>query len=294
SNILNLPPEIRLLIWEFAFGGNFIAIYKEECRFTHCLLNDSNSQSGMDVPIRIGSIPDAATQLYGPLPKHYSYPTRPNKFKVPGLLRSCPRTKYSEEIELLYSHNTFMFLQKGGLSGFLEVVLPERLDAIRSIHFHQFLHEKESFPRMPAFLTEGFNMDLHKTWYMPNLVHLSIFVQGPLDIGRVYCIVLDPIEEAHARMASPQPPLCVVRLPHSDTSRVPNVISDVDQVIQNSKWQFHIVRPSTDFPGDLADEDIGADIVWRCGVIYLPSGDGSTGFVARSYLVWTPMPAGYT
>jgi hypothetical protein len=43
KSILELPVEIRIMIWKHAFGGKLIALYREDGRFTHSLIDQSNS-----------------------------------------------------------------------------------------------------------------------------------------------------------------------------------------------------------------------------------------------------------
>ena len=44
GRLLSLPPEIRILVWERAFGGRCIAIYRDHNRLTHCLVDETNSR----------------------------------------------------------------------------------------------------------------------------------------------------------------------------------------------------------------------------------------------------------
>jgi hypothetical protein len=62
--LLSLPAEIRALIWEHAFGGNLIAIFRDNGRLTHTLLDESNSQVCIsDVPVQLETIRAAVTPL---------------------------------------------------------------------------------------------------------------------------------------------------------------------------------------------------------------------------------------
>lgn len=90
SRLLSLPPEIRLLIWEWAFGGNLIALYRDDDRLTHGLLCDTNSQvPGRDIPLDTGTIRNAVMQLPGSPPKPFKNPPRPIKLRALALLQSC-------------------------------------------------------------------------------------------------------------------------------------------------------------------------------------------------------------
>ena len=87
--LLNLPAEIRLLIWEFAFGGNLVAIFfNKKGRVAHCLVDATNSQiTQEDLPVDISSIceavdtPDTAG--------HSERPSHPTKLGVMAALRTC-------------------------------------------------------------------------------------------------------------------------------------------------------------------------------------------------------------
>lgn len=139
---------------------------------------------------------------------------------------------------------------------------------------------------------EAFTDDLCLIRMITNLVHLSIFIQGPLERTDTYRMILSAVEEVHATIASLRPKLLVLRLPYP--MMWPNIgdlfCRGVEEMINDPNLPFSIVRPSHELSGDMADRDTGADIGWRHGVLFLPPDNGSSGFVMRNYTVWTPMP----
>ena len=86
SHLLDLPPEIRLLIWEFALGGNHVALYLEKGHLVHVVLDDTNTQTpAMKVPIQIEAIEDALKQLpksTRTLGKRPPHTTKMNAFSI--------------------------------------------------------------------------------------------------------------------------------------------------------------------------------------------------------------------
>lgn len=90
NRLLSLPPEIRLLIWEYAFGGNLIAIYRNSNRLTHGLLDDVNSRvTERDIPLNPLTIRNAANLLPGSPYEGDDNSPRPNRLKLLALLQSC-------------------------------------------------------------------------------------------------------------------------------------------------------------------------------------------------------------
>jgi hypothetical protein len=90
SRLLNLPAEIRLLIWEFAFGGNLVVIlFNKKGRVTHGLVDQKNSQITQgDLPVDISSICDVV-DTPGSAGQNSERPPHPNKLGVMAALRTC-------------------------------------------------------------------------------------------------------------------------------------------------------------------------------------------------------------
>jgi hypothetical protein len=90
SRLLNLPAEIRLLIWEFAFGGNLVTIYfNKKGRVAHSLIDERNSWiTQEDLPVDKASIRHAVDMLGTPGQNSEQSP-HPNKLGVMAALRTC-------------------------------------------------------------------------------------------------------------------------------------------------------------------------------------------------------------
>ena len=90
SRLLNLPAEIRLLIWELAFGGNLVAIYfNKKGRVAHSLVDDTNCRiTHEDLPVDIASIRHAV-HMPGTASQISEWSPHPNKLEVMAALRTC-------------------------------------------------------------------------------------------------------------------------------------------------------------------------------------------------------------
>jgi hypothetical protein len=90
SRLLSLPAEIRMLIWEYTFGGNLIAIYLYKKRsVAHGLIDETNSHiTQEDLPVHIDSIRQAVN-LPGTADGNGKRPPRPNSLGVLAALRTC-------------------------------------------------------------------------------------------------------------------------------------------------------------------------------------------------------------
>lgn len=131
---------------------------------------------------------------------------------------------------------------------------------------------------------------------MPQLEHVSIFVQGPLRYHETYEEIISMVKSTHTERASALPKLLVLRLPHPMQPVLHHYYRgrDFHETLRDPT-PFQIVMPSEAPRRLLADTDVGADVGWRHGVVFLPSDekkDGSSGFIMRSYTVWTPMSPG--
>ena len=204
--------------------------------------------------------------------------------------------RYVESINLLYSHNTFLFLQNDTLPDFGKIVLSKRLDSIRSMHIHfQF---REIGPWKARY---GFNEDnlqyvtaLLGVGQCKNVEHLSVFIQGPIWLGNTYESLLEQLRCIQLLRANSFKSF-VVRLPKqmSDPIFGSHFGVDIDNMVANPSLPFQIIRPENAI-GRLEDQDVGLDVGYRQGEVFLPrnKGDGPPGFDVRRYTVWTPMPPG--
>jgi hypothetical protein len=120
-------------------------------------------------------------------------------------------------------------------------------------------------------------------------------VQGP--IGSTYTILnlLGDVDRVYEKMAR-KPRTFVLRLPRPWAWEVERGFSDSQreglEMIRDPGRAYRVVQPPR-VPGrDMADQDLGADLGWRQGVISLPSDDDTSEVVRRSYTVWTPIPPG--
>jgi len=91
SRLLSLPAEIRILIWKYAFGGNFVALYLGVGgRLTHSLLDETNSATTAEnVPIQIETVANAVVRV-PKAPRRHSKPRlQATKLSALALLQSC-------------------------------------------------------------------------------------------------------------------------------------------------------------------------------------------------------------
>jgi hypothetical protein len=90
SRLLSLPAEIRLVVWEYALGGNIIAVYRaQDRRLRHVVLDDTNSWTpGEDFPIQARTIEDAVMRLPQSMRQHENYLSRSTRLQGFTLLQS--------------------------------------------------------------------------------------------------------------------------------------------------------------------------------------------------------------
>jgi hypothetical protein len=83
---LNLPAEVRVVVWELTFGGHIIGMFgNEDGRLTHALIDDGNSKFvPEDAPVTLDSIRKEVKVLYG-----FSKPRPKKTLRVLAALISC-------------------------------------------------------------------------------------------------------------------------------------------------------------------------------------------------------------
>ena len=89
--LLNLPAEIRCLIWQHVFAGHLIAIYRKGKQITHCLVDDTNSLEVKDsYPVNVEVI-EFLLKRRGESRKKLKRKkkSRPSTLHVVPLLQSC-------------------------------------------------------------------------------------------------------------------------------------------------------------------------------------------------------------
>ena len=108
SGLLKLPAEVRIRIWEFAFGYNTVHVYRETTIPTPCNSLVANETSGIKK-------------------------TRTETYSIGGLL-SC-RLIYAEACLIPYAHNIFIWDgdHYGFTRHFLERRRPIQLRALRIV-----------------------------------------------------------------------------------------------------------------------------------------------------------------
>jgi hypothetical protein len=90
SKLLDLPAEVRTMIWRYAAGGRHLAIFRDNRRLTHCLLDGDNSKRpGELFSISPLAIPIATRNICG----NFYKPPQPPKSRILALMRTC-RTVY--------------------------------------------------------------------------------------------------------------------------------------------------------------------------------------------------------
>jgi hypothetical protein len=129
-------------------------------------------------------------------------------------------------------------------------------------------------------------LSLLSTSMVPQLDHISIFIQGLLRLEQSYRQILSDVKHFRPPKDSPPPRVFVVRLPcqHDDLK-----YSTTRALLLDSTLPCRTVGP------DYLWKEMKAIVShgWKHGVIYLPAdggSDGSAGYVMRRYTVWIPSP----
>jgi hypothetical protein len=128
----------------------------------------------------------------------------------------------------------------------------------------------------------------------------SFLLHPGSDIQRLnlhFRVNVDNIKGILEEVTTMPPSLYVVRLPRAilDPQRGDVYDRKVEEMLKNIDMPFQIVRPASELPGDVADQDTGIGCGWRQGVLFLPPAeptDSPSKFVIRRYTFWTPMPSG--
>jgi hypothetical protein len=90
NKLLSLPAEVRTLIWEHAFGGHLIAIYRDNGRLTHTVLDENNATvCANDMPVRLETIKKAVMYLPGGTTQTGRMPQVSTKLNILALLQCC-------------------------------------------------------------------------------------------------------------------------------------------------------------------------------------------------------------
>ena len=205
---------------------------------------------------------------------------------------------YIEIIRLLYSSGTFIFLQNKGLWDLKSIILPERFALIRSVHVHGQFHELGGSSGAWAWTEDMFSLDLFSLTetHMPQLRCVSIFVQGPLRLKQTYRSILSTVAGLIAFTGRPLD-LFVLRIPNPLPTPPDWTFSirGLEDMIKAAEPAFSVVRPAG-ITEESADVDVGVEVGWRGGTLFLPTGQGASnpGIMMRRYVVWTPLPCGLT
>ena len=124
---------------------------------------------------------------------------------------------------------------------------------------------------------------------MPQLKHLSVFIQGPLIMQYTYNDILSVLNAIQLS----NPKCFVVRFPWPVDADIDQKEA-IDQMMEDRSLPFQLVRPEhregTDKDKRIPDLDTGHDLGWREGVLFSPVHDGSGEFTTKSYSVFTPLP----
>ncbi|KAF2649620.1 hypothetical protein K491DRAFT_762285 [Lophiostoma macrostomum CBS 122681] len=279
SRLLSLPAEVRTIIWNHAVGGNKIAIFRENNRLAHCILDEENSQTP-EVLFSISplSVPVVVRSIRGT----FEEPRRRCKSNTLALMKTC-RTVYSESIHLLYSRNIFVLIQNHTLMDLHSTVPRDYFMTIRSLHIHWQLR-----PPMRTCLGtryesnyQDFNTALQTLNAGQRIERLSIFVQGPMHGSESYCNMLDILK--HYRNITTT--AFAVRLPRPIHDHERDAI---DQQIKDSG--LAIVQPPWEASRSMADQYTGYDVGWRVGTLFSAPTDDSLEAERTSYAIFAPVP----
>ena len=147
-----LPLELRLSLYHHVIGGEAIHIVPNGPRISHAKCSPLAERSWPGGPCKEGwNISSTKTGKTKDV-DHRS--TRHNENNVIPLLQTC-RAIYTEAIDIPYSTNEFHFVDTEHLIHFSTTILPQRLDAIRSVRvwtmfaFHPLYSTKDPQEALP-------------------------------------------------------------------------------------------------------------------------------------------------
>lgn len=142
--LTRLPPEVRMMIWGYAVGEDVFCVITVPWKVTTAPYIDPSrfdlrSDSLMSRYHLAKNDPDGSTQqLSFPMVRNLA-PQRT------ALLKTC-RQIYHEAVDLMYFTNTFVFHDSPTLVDFSKSILPERMDAIRTLRLYWSAKLKPPYP----------------------------------------------------------------------------------------------------------------------------------------------------
>jgi hypothetical protein len=92
SKLLALPAEVRIMIWCYVTGGRRIAIFRDNRRLTHCILDGSNSQTP-GVMFNVG--PSSVLSVVRNIRGDFDEPPRPRRSSTLALMKTCRKVYVS-------------------------------------------------------------------------------------------------------------------------------------------------------------------------------------------------------
>ncbi len=194
---------------------------------------------------------------------------------------------------MLYSGNTFLFLQNSTLRDLHDSIPPKRFQSIRSfnIQWHCYqevvgrlpesIHGGEDFPEPLALLRNN-----------PQLNTVSIFLQGPFYSKELHEKLISDLAKVQESWISPPPKLFVLRLPCESGEQFLSQ-DELDQMPAKPIPPFQLVDRKYAQIGEQLDAAGGLDYGWRFGVQYLPCDKPVNEAPAqsmRTYFIWTDVP----
>lgn len=176
-------------------------------------------------------------------------------------------------------------------------MLPHRFAQIRSLHLHHHILEK-NYHDWPFTALDG--LQIYQTFMillnnLPNLKHLSVFIQGPLIRWTSYEFLLHHLEKVAKEVGTK---IIYIRLPWPlrDPARpheVEAVLKGLDAAREDPAPPLRIFLPPVPSGRnhyEMADANLatwGAG-GWRVGSMFAPSDEGGDGYVATNYAAYAP------
>ncbi|KAF2183229.1 hypothetical protein K469DRAFT_751787 [Zopfia rhizophila CBS 207.26] len=181
--LVKLPAEIRLMIWEYAIGGQKIHIVSKYRRLGHVICTPEYWEENRCK--RPGLRASSYMLTYGSLPSTKQLAD----WNMCNLLRAC-RQIYTEAITILYETNIFVFWDLRVIRIFHDGILPERWQAIRSIEIYAMFYRNED---INDACEASSSLQLH-AWptvcsslkTLLNLRGLRVFIANPFYLDKQY------------------------------------------------------------------------------------------------------------